>query len=173
MTKPQRKPPKPRHYADLPKSRSLNRADEVPSGIKPDPEHPTQSIAAQIAATKAKTPSPADIERKLSTIPPPAPLPTTDAERDAVLVRMAPPVDIAAPTAPQLHSRPCRAPRHTLKTFLLRAEFVGVWGISAAFCIAFWFIVVREVYGLVPILWQLTGETFERALAILQHSIAR
>jgi hypothetical protein len=110
MTKPQRKPPKPRHYADLPKSRSLNRADEVPSGIKPDPEHPTQSIAAQIAATKAKTPSPADIERKLSTIPPPAPLPTTDAERDAVLVRMAPPVDIAAPTAPRLTAVPAEPP---------------------------------------------------------------
>lgn len=121
--------------------------------IKPNPKDQFQDRAAQAAAAAVKAEM-----AKLKTIPGPTyQHPRTDAEVDAVLARVA---------APQ--SNVVQFPAKKPLTFWQRFENVFVYGLSSAICFVFWVIVLREAWGLAPLLWSLTGEFSERALAIWQ-----
>lgn len=132
-----------------------------------DPAHPTQSLGAQAATTKAKAPSPAAVQTavaRLQTIPGPAPLPSTEAERDAVLARVAPP---AAPqeTWRQAFLYDLRLTGRVLRRFV---ELVGEAVIAVAAPL-----LTAAVDGLAVIVFVLTiWELWAPAKAIADHLAA-
>lgn len=116
--------------------------------IKQDPSA-YQCPNAQAAAAKARSPSPEEIERKLRTIPGPTVPPSTPEQVERVLAMVAP---------------AAKRPTPLWLRLLLRFEILFVWAVSAVFCIVFWFVIAREIWGIAPILWRITGETIDRAL---------
>lgn len=132
--------------------RTQSRKPKAFQGIKPDPNHPMQDCAAQLANARAKA-KPCGSERaKLNELPTHA---ISPAAMEAALRPLQPSPVVDKPKAPRL---PRKVP-----AWLLRIERVICHGVSAAVIVAFVPLILREIWNLSPILWALTGETFARA----------
>lgn len=119
-----------------------------------------QCPAAQAAAAKSKAPSPQEIKRKLEERI--GSMPKTDAEVDAVLARCAP---AQPPKQPVLQSRA----KPLAKKFGMFCTRQLETAAGAACCIPFAVIILREVCGLAPIIWEFATEVHARGVVRFSH----